>query len=326
MAKNTGKTRTLVALLEEFGRRGRVTGVTSVGRDGEDHDVIDPRVAKPRVPVPPGGLVATTEPLLRRRGVEYEILLRTGVGTPLGRAVICRLPAGGAVEIAGPSSSADTARVCEAMLGLGADNVLIDGAINRRAAAAPAVADAVVLATGAALHPSQEEVVARTLDAAELFGLARTADPRTRAAAEGAAGSIAVLDSGALIALDRSLTLAQAPHLVTRLFTGPDAPCRLIIRGALCEDLVVQVHRAARGRPVSLVAEDGTRVFLAHRTATWFARRGVSIEVLRPSRLAAITINPVAPGSHRLDSSRLREQIAEPLEGVLVCDVAADPD
>ncbi len=49
LAKNTGKTETLAALLRELQARGRRVGVTSVGRDGEERDVIDIRIEKPRV-------------------------------------------------------------------------------------------------------------------------------------------------------------------------------------------------------------------------------------------------------------------------------------
>ncbi|CAL9632318.1 hypothetical protein SUDANB176_06115 [Streptomyces sp. enrichment culture] len=313
MAKNTGKTRTLVTLLTDLHRRGRTTGVTSIGRDGEDHDVIDPRITKPRIRIPPGGLVTTTEPLLRERSVSYERLFRGG-RTPLGHVVICRLPSGGEVEVAGPSSAAETARVCQAMLDLGADNVLIDGAINRRAAASPSVADAMVLATGAALHPSTEQVVARTAEAVHVFRLpqAPAQPPATR--------SRAVLDTGEHVELSRRLTLGQAPHEVEKLFAGPGVR-HLVLAGALCEPLVEQVGRAARGRRISLVVQDSTRVFLSERTCSWYQRRNVFITVLRRTRLAAVTINPVAPGSHRLDSEDLRRQISAALPGVPVCDV-----
>ena len=53
LAKNTGKTEALATLLRELEQQGRRVGVTSVGRDGEERDVIDARIEKPRVD--PGG-------------------------------------------------------------------------------------------------------------------------------------------------------------------------------------------------------------------------------------------------------------------------------
>src|SRR4029077_15989413 len=49
LAKNTGKTVTLAAILAEHAAAGLPVGVTSIGRDGEEHDVIDARIEKPRV-------------------------------------------------------------------------------------------------------------------------------------------------------------------------------------------------------------------------------------------------------------------------------------
>jgi len=57
LAKNTGKTVALAALLRELQDNGRCVGVTSVGRDGEEHDVIDAHREAARAPggAEPGG-------------------------------------------------------------------------------------------------------------------------------------------------------------------------------------------------------------------------------------------------------------------------------
>src|SRR5277367_271885 len=83
LAKNTGKTEALLALLRESEAQGRRVGVTSVGRDGEERDVIDSRIEKPRVRLGTGSLVATTDGLLRASNLPYETLENTGVRTPL---------------------------------------------------------------------------------------------------------------------------------------------------------------------------------------------------------------------------------------------------
>ena len=54
-----------------------------------------------------------------------------------GRVVLARLLGPGAVEVAGPSAATDMRAVGEAMLAHGAEQVLIDGAIDRRAASSP---------------------------------------------------------------------------------------------------------------------------------------------------------------------------------------------
>src|SRR5580692_10998719 len=180
LAKNTGKTETLAALLRELQTRGRRVGVTSVGRDGEERDVIDIRIEKPRVELWAGSLVATTDALLRAGAIPHEIVSETGVRTPLGRVLIARLLTRGTIEVAGPSAAADVREVADTMLAHGAEQVLIDGAIDRRAASSPAVSDGLVMSTGAALHEEIEQVVARTRDAVELVRLPELAQPHVR--------------------------------------------------------------------------------------------------------------------------------------------------
>ena len=114
--------------------------------------MIDARIDKPRVQLQDGSLVATTGALLRSSGLAHERLVQTGVRTPLGEVVLARLDEPGTVEVAGPSAAADLRAVSEAMLELGAEQVLIDGAIDRRAASSPDVADGLVMATGAILE------------------------------------------------------------------------------------------------------------------------------------------------------------------------------
>ena len=75
LAKNTGKTDgARGAAARARGSRDGTVGVTSVGRDGEEHDVIDARIEKPRVTLAAGSLVATTDGLLRASGLPHELL------------------------------------------------------------------------------------------------------------------------------------------------------------------------------------------------------------------------------------------------------------
>ena len=145
LAKNTGKTVALAALLRELEAAGRTVGVTSVGRDGEEHDVIDFRIEKPSVKLCAGSLVATTDGLLRASGIPHELLERTEVRTPLGEVLIARMKGPGASKWRGRAPPKRIRAVSDAMLSFGAEQVLIDGAIDRRAASSPDVADALLM-------------------------------------------------------------------------------------------------------------------------------------------------------------------------------------
>jgi hypothetical protein len=319
LAKNTGKTETLAAILAEHAAAGRSVGVTSIGRDGEAHDVIDARIEKPRIRLAAGSLVATTDALLRASAVAHQLLERTAIRTPLGEVVLARLSEPGAVEVAGPSAAEDVRSVSEAMAGLGAEQVLIDGAIDRRAASSPAVADGLVMATGAVLGEDIEQVVAATSDAVDLVRLPRA--PNGAAALPAREPASAGEES---LTLTRGLVLSAEPAEIAALLqTRPDVST-FLIDGALSEHFM-QGLLAARGRrdgrALRIVVGDPTKVFLSHRGPRWYERQGLTIEVLRTIELKAITINPVAPQSHRFDSERLQGLIEEAVGDVPVFDV-----
>jgi hypothetical protein len=319
LAKNTGKTETLAAILAERAAAGRSVGVTSIGRDGEAHDVIDARIEKPRLNLVEGSLVATTGELLRASGVAHERLRRTGVRTPLGEVVLARLSEAGAVEVAGPSAAADVRAVSDAMLELGAEQVLIDGAIDRRAASSPAVADGLLMATGAVLGEDIEQVVAATKDAVDLVRLPRAAGTAALGACSAAASA-----GGESVALERRLVLNAEPADIAALLTEHPRAGIFITDGALSERFLeglLTARRERAGRELRIIASDPTKVFLSRRGPSWYARQGLAIEVLHTIELLAITVNPVAPQSHRFDSLELRELIGAAVADVPVLDV-----
>jgi len=321
LAKNTGKTETLAAILRELGQRGTRVGVTSIGRDGEARDVIDARIEKPRIVLSAGSLVASTDALVRASGLAHERLTQTGVRTPLGEVVIARLVERGAVEVAGPSAAEGLREVSDAMLSYGAEIVLIDGSIDRRAASSPAVAGGLVIATGAVLNEDIEEVVAATRNAVELVRL-----PHASLGADGPADAPedASTDGSTELTLERNLVLSAEPAKIAALLRERPNASTFRVEGALSERfleglLVARTERA--GRELRIVVGDPTKVFLTRRGPDWYRRQGLAIEVLQMIRLKAITINPVAPQSHRFDSTQLRELIEAAVGDVPVLDV-----
>ncbi|HWY19205.1 MAG TPA: hypothetical protein VNY27_10910 [Solirubrobacteraceae bacterium] len=304
LAKNTGKTETLAALLRELAERNSRIGVTSIGRDGEEHDVIDARIDKPRILLQAGDLVASTAALVRASGVAHERLTRTGVRTPLGEVVIARLAERGTIEVAGPSAAADVREVSDAMLDLGVEQVLIDGAIDRRAASSPAVADGLVMATGAILAAEIETVVAITRDAVDLVRLPQA--------------------NGDGVWLEGRLVLNAEPDAIAALLREHPHADTFLVQGALGERFLeglLAARRERAGRELRIVAADPTKVFLSRRGPEWYKRQGLTIGVLRTIGLRAITVNPVAPQSHAFDSRALRESLEAAIADVPVLDV-----
>jgi hypothetical protein len=219
------------------------------------------------------------------------------------------------------------------MLGHGAEQVLIDGAIDRRAASSPAVTDGLVMSTGAVLGSELAEVVSRTRDAVEVARLPELADPQLRRLVERTRGGGASREAGAASLLVREdyQALELAPRFVltseAEQIAGAldaNAPARwLIVPGALPEAFIQGLVRARRGRggELVLVVADSTRVFLAERGPEYYRRQGVGIETLDSTALEAITVNPVAPQSHSFDSVQLRSALEQTIDDVPIFDV-----
>ncbi|TAM59181.1 DUF1611 domain-containing protein [bacterium] len=156
--KDVGKTVTALALVRAARRAGYATAMTSMGRDGEHQDVAT-TLAKPRIVLPAGTLIATATALLPRSPA-VEIVELCEHLTALGPVAIARVRTECAVELAGPSTGAAMRDVIE-RLKHDAQVVVMDGAVDRMAATAGGD-DALVVATGAALAPTLAGVLEQT--------------------------------------------------------------------------------------------------------------------------------------------------------------------
>jgi hypothetical protein len=203
----------------------------------------------------------------------------------------------------------------------GADHVLIDGSVDRRAGASPALADAVFLATGAAVHRDMAKVAERTSAAVDLMRLPLLTDTSVRRVAMTCQGSALVTPDFRLIPVHPRLTLEGQASAIERLARAHGPARWLVIRGALCEPLVENMMRQSSLAETTLVVQDSSKVFLARHSASWYRDHGLRIEAVLPTSLRAITVNPVAPGSHAFDSSGLCEYLAEMIAGVPIIDV-----
>jgi len=326
LAKNTGKTEALAALLRELEAEGRHVGVTSVGRDGEERDVINAEIRKPRVILAGGSIVATTDALLRASGLPHDLLQSTGVRTPLGEVLIARLRGRGAIEVAGPSDSASIRAVSEAMLDYGAEQVLIDGAIDRRAASSPAVADGLVVSTGAVLSHDLEEVVRITREAIELVRLPLLGEHpdglRALLAAEPHTTALVSEDLEPQALPPRFILTSESKQTAQLLDANATARW-LIVAGALPERFLSQLAHAShrRGRELTVVVSDPTKVFLSGHALGSYRAQGIQIEALNTIALRAITVNPIAPESHRFDSNELRALLRQEISDIPIFDV-----
>jgi len=168
-AKNTGKTTTTSAILNEFYNIKISLGLTSIGYDGEEIDNIT-GLPKPRLFVRKNTILATAQKCLHGGSAEYEILESTDITTPLGNINIVRVVKEGLAVVAGPNKGSELRYVENKMINdLGCEIILVDGALNR---IAPMIeTDGIIIATGASRNANIDFLVKETKAVYELLSL-----------------------------------------------------------------------------------------------------------------------------------------------------------
>jgi hypothetical protein len=290
LVKNAGKTTVVNALMANC---PHLFGLTSLGLDGERTDHLT-GLAKPSIAPPAGTLVATTQGSLDRSRYAMETLEVLPFHTPLGRVVIGRADGDGAVEVSGPTTLAELRVTVERLQALGADQVLVDGAINRLGSASPRVSDGVVVATGGMVGDTLGDVLDTTVGALDLLTLP-SVDPGRRSLLErhaaGGARVVAFTAGGVAHPLELATVVGEGVTVareVERL--GADT---LLVGGALTQEFADDFTRVLPPRTeLRVVVRDPTVLVLPPAMVYRFLRRGIRIEALTPLRVLALTVNP----------------------------------
>ena len=274
LAKNVGKTTALVATLEALHARGVAVGTTSAGRDGEAFDAITGE-PKPRFKVWPGQLVASAASTFASASFPSLEIATLDFPTRFGPVMVRRAEAEGEIEVIGPSTVSQLAETAAALEAAGAEIVLLDGAIGRRAFAGGRAADGIVLSVGMAAAESLEAVLAA----------------------------------------------ARAALEIIRLPSPPSEAAARIYEGALT-DVALRERPPADGE--TLVARDFTAIFLHPAARRALRQRSVTLAVLHPARLLAVTSNPTAPARPPMPASRFFEALRNAVEPTPLFDLVAD--
>jgi hypothetical protein len=279
LVKNAGKTTVVNALMDNVAHR---FGLTSLGLDGERTDHLT-GLAKPRIAPPKGTLVATTQGSLDRSGYVMETLEELPFHTPLGRVLIGVAGGDGQVEVSGPTTLAEVRATVQRLQALGAEQVLVDGAINRLGSASPRVSDGVVVATGGMVADTLAEVVAITTATLDMLTLPEAATTtKSLVAAEDLLGAraIAVDAAGRQTKLDIDTVVGEG------VTVGREVD-------RLTQEFVDDFLRVLPPRRrLRIVVRDATVLVLPPATIARLRLGGIELEVLRPLRVLAVTANP----------------------------------
>jgi len=293
MDKNAGKTTTLNRLISDFNKRGTSLALTSIGRDGEESDIVT-NTAKPRIFVQSGTTIITAEALLEHCDITKEIIHVTNYHTAMGRVVIVVAKSDGYVQIGGPStvSQLETLvdwlskekRFASGKEGRFAPNhkIIIDGAISRKSTAR--LSDAVILCAGAGLSPDMRKVIAETRYAAHILSLKKPCDSTEHIYLEGAVSDMRL--------------------------------SRLITSGGNLKGTCI-------------VADDPSKIFIRSETYEKLLIKKCALAVKSPLNLVAVTVNPVSTRGYAFDAAeflaKMQEALPMPVFDVQLGSIAASP-
>lgn len=331
LTKNAGKTVALGRIAREARALGRQVALVSTGFDGERRDAVF-GYAKPAVHLEPGTWVASALEGLRSGTLALEAEQGTGLQTPFGEITLARARTAGELTLIGPRTVAQLQQVLEALEGRGADLVLIDGSIDRRAFATPGVADGIVLVVGAAGSRDLSTVMDEAARVIRLLSLPETGE----AAGFGGGGDksadtfaekISILDDGGqwqqlpyASALGNEAPLAAA----LRRMKGRALACPGAVDGELLRALAELMRSRAGAQGLRVRVEDGTKVFADRAALMVFDEAGGQLEARRALRLLGVAYNPCSPEGYRFSAEEMRERLQGLVPELPVFDAVMD--
>jgi hypothetical protein len=330
MSKNTGKTVCLNHLLEQVHAAGKAVGITSIGRDGEDRDEVF-AIPKPPVRVTPGCLVATARDTLLRSKARTKQIGSTGVHSPMGEILIVKAMEAGDMEVAGASLSHDQHKVIGLLRQCGAAHVLLDGALGRSHHASPALADGVILATGAAIGGGMGDVLRKTRERLAILGISAVPNQlATLVQPVFTQGGVGVWQrDGQCLFHEPIATLNAAPPLLALQAQMQDTQGMSVVAvsGAVGKLLWRAIQTLLAHHPgLTLVVADGTRLFIDAADLHAFERAGGHLYAMRGIRLLGITLNPFSPFGGSFEARAFLDQARSALAPHLVTDVLLEEE
>lgn len=319
MSKNSGKTVTLNHIIGQANEFDIIIGLSSIGRDGESEDLVT-FTEKPMILVEEGTLIATASSLLSIGDANIEILESTDYRTPLGDIIIGRVRSPGYIQIAGPRTLREVKEVSDKLLSLGAEFVIIDGALDRKTPATPAISNATILSTGAVVSRDMNIVIEKTLHTANILSIPPVTQYREEIESLIDKERIAIIDKEGYISdLDLRTALGKGQYIAEQIKKDSKY---LVIPGSLVKSTLEDIVSSTNSyKDIDIVINDGTKVFIEARDYQRFMKLGVRLKTLFQINLIAISINPYAPSGYYFEPHLFLENMRKYIPKIKVLDV-----
>lgn len=236
--------------------------------------------------------------------------------TSLGRLVTARAVSSGKVLLSGPADTGSLRTLIHDMKRWDVDTTIVDGALSRLSLSSPAVTEAMVLATGAALSCNIPQLVRKTKYVYDLICLNEAAPDIVRKLMAIEQGVWSIDDEGNIYDLDIP-SVFMLENKKDDIFKHGNT---LYVAGAISDKLLQFLRQQKQIREITLIMRDFTKMFASMETYYAFVKKGGTIQVLQKSKLLAVCINPQSPDGYCLDSDELRVAMQTSL-GIPVYDV-----
>ncbi|MFA8435831.1 MAG: hypothetical protein ACEPOZ_15040 [Marinifilaceae bacterium] len=308
LEKNTGKTECLNYVLSRMKDGPKRIALTSIGIDGENRDQVK-QTHKPEIDVYEGMVFVTPELYYKDRKLVSEVLDVSTQSTCLGRLVTARAISTDKAMISGPANNRALKELIGEMEKFDVDLTIVDGALSRKSLGSPAVTDAMILATGAALSANIPQLVFQTQYTYDLINLPQVEDEIRDKLMPIENGIWAIDPEGKLfdLKIDSVLLIDKAKD---RLFQHGN---RFFANGAVTDKFLNFLKAQKQIGEIELIVRDFTRIFVSPDTFYAFQKRGGKMKVLQKTQLIAITINPVSPDGYHLNSDELKKALESKL-------------
>ncbi len=315
LAKNAGKTECLNYILRRVKNTGKRFALTSIGIDGESRDQVC-QTPKPEIEVFEDMIFITSEMHYQDKRLVAEIMDVSTQQTSLGRLVTARAVSSGKVLLSGPADTGSLRTLIHDMKRWDVDTTIVDGALSRLSLSSPAVTEAMVLATGAALSCNIPQLVRKTKYVYDLICLNEAAPDIVRKLMAIEQGVWSIDDEGNIYDLDIP-SVFMLENKKDDIFKHGNT---LYVAGAIIDKLLQFPRQQKQIREITLIMRDFTKMFASMETYYAFVKKGGTIQVLQKSKLLAVCINPQSPDGYCLDSDELRVAMQTSL-GIPVYDV-----
>lgn len=309
LEKNTGKTECLNYILSRLRDGQKQIALTSIGIDGENSDQVT-HTHKPEIEVYEGMIFVTSELHYQKKKLIAEVLDVSTQTTSLGRLVTAKAKSSDRVMISGPASNMAIKDLISHMKNFDVDLTLIDGALSRKSLGSPAVTEAMILTTGAALSANIPQLVYKTNYTYNLISLMEIGENLKEVLLPIQKGIWAVTDETELFDLEiESVLLIDKAK--DKLFKHGN---RIFVNGAITDKFLNFLRVQKQIKEIEIIVRDFTRIFASSETYYAFIKRGGSIKVLQKTKLIAVCINPVSPDGYCLNSDELKQAMEEKLK------------